>query len=186
MTDIRRRMRAARAALTERERQRRSGLIVDRLRRDPWFRNATSIALYMPVGAEVDVSPLIEAGWDDGKRVLLPKLARDATAMRFAPFEPRDRLVSNRFGIPEPERGDTRSARTVDLVIAPVVAFDEGCNRLGMGAGYYDRALSERGRRPRRVGVAYELQATGPLETQPWDVPMHRIYTETRIVRRGG
>jgi 5-formyltetrahydrofolate cyclo-ligase len=75
------------------------------------------------------------------------------------------------------------SAARLDLVFAPLIAFDERGARLGTGAGFYDRALrrlraGRRWRRPRIVGVAYSFQRTSGLEPAPWDVPLDAVLTE--------
>ena len=72
------------------------------------------------------------------------------------------------------------NTRALDLVLAPLVAFDDQGHRLGMGGGFYDRhfgGLPER-LRPLLVGVAHEIQRADALPTQPWDMPLDGILTE--------
>jgi 5-formyltetrahydrofolate cyclo-ligase len=107
--------------------------------------------------------------------------------MTFAPLRPPMR--ANRYGIPEPTglRGSL-SARWLDLMIVPLVAFDTTGTRLGSGTGYYDRALSYRSlrqnwRRPRLIGIAYDFQRVDSLERKPWDIPLGLIATDRTIYR---
>jgi 5-formyltetrahydrofolate cyclo-ligase len=68
-----------------------------------------------------------------------------------------------------------------DVVIAPVVGYDEACYRLGHGGGFYDRTLAALPARPRIVGVGYELLALRTIYPQPYDVPMDAIVTEAGV-----
>jgi len=73
-------------------------------------------------------------------------------------------------------------------VLVPVVGFDRRGNRLGMGAGFYDRALRRRldagrpWRRPRLVGVAFARQELPGIAASAWDVPLDLIVTELGLV----
>ncbi len=108
--------------------------------------------------------------------------------MAFAPYEKKTCLRKNSFGILEPvyQKKQLKTARQLDLVLAPLVAFDPQGNRLGMGGGFYDRALSHlraHGRRTRKhhplfIGIAHELQQVDSLQVQSWDIPLHAIITE--------
>lgn len=103
----------------------------------------------------------------------------------FAPWRPGDALVTNRFGIPEPDV-DPASALSADamaLVVMPLVGFDAHGNRLGMGGGWYDRSFGfrrERAAPPWLVGVGFDTQRVEALPTQPWDVRPDAICTESR------
>ena len=68
------------------------------------------------------------------------------------------------------------------MVVVPCVAVDPSGNRLGFGAGYYDRALA--GPSPViRLGVAFEVQVVDRIEPAPWDVPLDVVVTESRVIR---
>ncbi len=72
------------------------------------------------------------------------------------------------------------------LVLVPLVAFDRNGNRMGMGAGYYDRALQalahQTGTRPLLVGLAHAFQETTSLQAKPWDVPLDAILTDQECI----
>ncbi|GAA3915213.1 5-formyltetrahydrofolate cyclo-ligase [Luteimonas lutimaris] len=111
----------------------------------------------------------------------LPVLHGDV--LRFAPWRPGDALVSNRYGIPEPDVAidNLLAADDMALVVAPLVAFDARCRRLGMGAGWYDRSFAfRRGRAapPWLVGAAFASQQVDAIAAEPWDVPMDAVCTE--------
>ncbi len=188
---LRREMTARRRQLSSAARREASDAICDRIARAPFFSSARSIAVYSAVRGEVDLAPLRRFAVRAGKRVFLPVLLGGSRRiMRFAELRGATPLVHNRFGIPEPAPGRRIYAppRTLDLVLTPVVAFDRFGNRLGLGAGYYDRCfgyLRSRGswRRPKLVGVAYSFQETAAIEPDPWDVPLWRIVTELAMRR---
>ena len=111
----------------------------------------------------------------------LPVLHGDV--LRFAPWRPGDALVSNKYGIPEPDVAADAllAAEDMALVVAPLVAFDARCRRLGMGAGWYDRSFAFRREctaPPWLVGAAFASQQVDAIEAEPWDVPMDAVCTE--------
>jgi 5-formyltetrahydrofolate cyclo-ligase len=115
----------------------------------------------------------------------LPCLADDG-GLRFAPWRSGDPLVSNRFGIPEPDLAPASWLAPADVavVLLPLVAFSAAGVRLGMGGGYYDRAFAFRRDAPappRLVGVGYDLQRVDGLRAEPWDVPLDAVLTESGL-----
>jgi len=113
----------------------------------------------------------------------LPVLHEDQR-LRFAPWRPGDALVSNRYGIPEPDVAATSllDAAAMQFVAAPVVGFDACGQRLGMGGGWYDRTFAFRHDRPAPpwlAGVAFSTQRIDALTPQAWDVRMDVICTGT-------
>ena len=116
----------------------------------------------------------------------LPVL-HDDNLLRFAPWRPGDALVTNRFGIPEPDV-DPASAlppEAMSLVVMPLVGFDNDGHRLGMGGGWYDRSFAFRSAAmppPWLVGVGFEVQHVDTLEVEAWDVRPDAICTETRTL----
>jgi len=179
-------MRDQRRRLDPVERARLSARVCHALIATGAFRRARRVAAYLPKGGEVDLSRLVTQAWSRCKRCYLPVVHRGQ--LRFLPFEPDTPLRPNRFGIPEPSVPLRRqvAALTIDLVIVPLVAFDGQGNRLGMGGGYYDRTFAfagrrRRWRRPLLIGAAYGWQRVPLLPSNPWDVPLHGVATETGV-----
>ena len=169
--------------MPEHERTLRSRALVSHLARNPILWRARRVACFWPNDGEVDLSTLFELLWRRGKQVLLPVI--DGHALWFARYTPATTLVANRFGIPEPaaKRNKAQPLLAVDLVLMPLVAFDQQGHRLGMGGGYYDRTfayLRHRKHRhsPRLLGTAFALQRRASLPTQAWDIPLHGAVTE--------
>ena len=146
------------------------------------------LAVYMAINGEIDCDELTENSWLRNCSVFAPVLR--GRQMKFAPLNRDSRLLVNRFGIAEPECTPQQLIRPCDLdiVIVPLLAFDSRGNRLGMGAGYYDRSFSFlRARRkwfhPKLIGVAYEFQRVQRIKLKPWDVPLNVVVTESKVYR---
>ena len=143
------------------------------------------IAIYYSVNNEVTTEQIIKHLWAENKELFLPIIKYNQ--LMFGSYKSGDNLNNNKFGIPEPvtRTEDLIAADILDLVIVPLVAFDSNCNRLGMGGGYYDRALafkqaSSETHSPLLIGLAYELQKVNALEINSWDIPMDGIISETK------
>ena len=116
----------------------------------------------------------------------LPVL-HEANRLRFAPWRPGDPLVTNRYGIPEPdvEPAAALPPEAMSLVVMPLVGFDPTGRRLGMGGGWYDRSFAFRDAAmppPWLVGVGFDAQCVDALEVESWDVWPDAICTETRTL----
>jgi 5-formyltetrahydrofolate cyclo-ligase len=163
-----------------------------RLARSHWFARSRTLSAYWPVGGELDLRPLLNAALNRGKQVYLPVVDARAGVLHFARYRPDRPLRRTRYGLHEPrrDRGAVIHPRRLDLVLVPLVGFDAHGTRLGMGGGYYDRTFafartSPATRRPRMVGVAYELQRLAALERADWDVPVDAVVTEAGVYRFG-
>jgi len=143
------------------------------------------IAIYCSVNNEVATMQIIKHLWTKDKELFLPIIK--SNQLVFGSYKSGDNLSNNKFDIPEPttQREELITADVLDLVIVPLVAFDSDCNRLGMGGGYYDRALafkktSSKTSSPLLIGLAYELQKVNILEINSWDIPMDGIISESK------
>ena len=183
---IRRTIRERRRALPERLRQHHSQEICHHIANSPQFRRAKHIALYLPNDGEIDLQPLISEAWSRNKSCYLPVLEPfHQNRLWFAPLERGERMVVNRYGILEPDRNWYQMVKlwSIDLLLMPLVAFDNSGNRMGMGGGFYDRSfayLRQRRcwRKPHLLGTGFELQRVEKLPHQPWDIPLHSVATE--------
>lgn len=192
---LRQQLRQARRALDAHEHGRHSAAICQQLINHRVFRAAQHIAGYLPNDGEVDLGPLISQACAMGKTIYLPVLsAIHHNRMHFLPYAPGDTLMVNQFGIPEPVLRSRRVTplTQLDLVLTPLVGFDEQGNRLGMGGGFYDRTFAYLRRRqcwrkPHLLGVAFDVQKSPlGLSHQDWDVPLEGVVTESgvQMVRR--
>ncbi|KXS37122.1 MAG: 5-formyltetrahydrofolate cyclo-ligase [Halomonadaceae bacterium T82-2] len=190
---LRRTLRQRRRALSPRQQRLASEALCRRLRRLPEMQRARRVALYLPNDAEIDATPLIAWLRRRGARVYLPVLRPLAeNRLWFVHYHAATPMVSNRFGIREPDtRHGAHHARQVppwalDLVLMPLVGFDDQGNRLGMGGGFYDRSFAftrQRRPRPRLIGVAHDCQRVDALPVAGWDIPLDAIVSDRRVVR---
>ncbi|AZF34587.1 5-formyltetrahydrofolate cyclo-ligase [Pseudomonas sp. R4-35-07] len=183
---LRRMLRNARRALTPREQRQAACGLYRQLAQHPLFRRAKHISLYLPTDGEIDPRLLLRAAQRRGKATYLPVLsAWPRTKMVFQRVRPGDKLLPNRFRILEP-RANARCQRKVwalDLVLLPLVGFDNEGGRLGMGGGFYDRSLAYLARRknwrkPTLLGLAHECQQVDRLAQASWDVPLAGTVTD--------
>ena len=137
----------------------------------------------MATSAEVDLGPWLKSHLAAGEGAALPRIEQGGV-MHFHHYTASTTLLPNRFAIAEPAPTSTPvDATDLDVVLVPLVAFDESGTRLGMGGGYYDRYLS--GLRPdaKTLGVAFACQQSAePLPREPWDVPLHAVVTENGVL----
>ncbi len=143
------------------------------------YKRSQRVACYIASDGELDCRPVIQQIWRDGKCCLLPVINTQTqpAAMEFRAYSPGQMLAVNRFGIPEPLKGKSYLPQQLDLVLVPLVGFDNDHNRLGMGGGFYDRCFAEvrRDVGPVLFGVAHRCQRVSHLQAQPWDIKMDRI-----------
>ena len=185
---LRQLVRAARRDMHPKARLTADRAIVSRILGLPEFRSARRIALFLAFDGEPSMHDVIAAAAARGKRLYAPVLT-DAV-MHFAELDTDAALATNFFGILEPRVGRAIDARELDLVLTPLVAFDDRGVRVGVGRGYYDRCfrflLNRRvWRHPKLFGVAYELQRAPRLARQPWDVLLAGVVTEATVHRFG-
>lgn len=133
------------------------------------------VASYMPLGSEADPALIAAAALEAGCRICLPHVIDRATPLRFLEWRPGDRLVPGPFGLMQP--GTDSAECAPDIILAPLLGFDHRLNRMGQGAGHYDRAFA-RFEQAWRVGIAWSIQELPAIPTDIWDVPLHAIITE--------
>lgn len=161
-----------------------SNRIYEALLQEPAYRQADVILAYMSFSSEVDTRFLIDSALKSGKQVAIPK-CEDKETIRFYYIKNKEQTAPGTYGIMEPtteEPVDPEDGRNY-LCLLPGVAFDENCNRLGYGGGYYDRFLKQH---PRvgRIMLAYELEKTEELLPDETDVPAQVVLTEVRRYSR--
>ncbi|WP_294732398.1 5-formyltetrahydrofolate cyclo-ligase [uncultured Pseudomonas sp.] len=183
---LRRMLRKARRALTPSEQRQAALGLYRQLAQHPLFRRAKHISLYLPTDGEIDPRLLLRAAQRRGKATYLPVLsAWPRTKMVFQRVQPGEKLRPNRFRILEPRVNVSRQRKVwaLDLVLLPLVGFDDVGGRLGMGGGFYDRSLAYMARRkswrkPTLLGLAHECQKVERLAQASWDVPLEGTVTD--------
>ena len=142
------------------------------------YQNAKTIAFYHATPDEVDLTYLQTRAEAEGKESYWPSIQPDKTLL-FLPAKKNTPFKKNKFNINEPivSHQKALSPEAFDLILIPLVSFDNHGTRLGHGQGYYDRTLAKH--RPRSlVGVAFEIQHHMLIPKESWDVPLSAIITE--------
>jgi 5-formyltetrahydrofolate cyclo-ligase len=183
---LRKQLRAARRSLSAAEHRRRSMSAAEKLMRHRLFSAGKRIALYLPFDGELDTSALISAAQLRGVELFVPVIAdRRHRRMRFYPLVGETK--PGVFGISVPRfRGTPISPQWMDLIIIPLVGVDGDGRRLGLGGGFYDRALDFRRRRrywkgPHLMGLAFDCQRTRVQFAEAWDVRLNSLATESGV-----
>lgn len=139
------------------------------------FAPGVIVSSYIPIGSEADPSAIAFAARERGCAIVLPHVTSRESPVRFFEWQPDQLLIDGPLGLRQPS---TDAPETdPDIVLTPLLAFDAALNRLGQGAGHYDRVFK---RLPEawRIGVAWSVQQVEALATDPWDVPLHGVVTE--------
>ncbi len=183
---LRKKLRAQRRSLSDSDHRRRSAAAAKAIMRLRMFSAGKRVALYLPFDHETDTAPLIHAAQQRGVQIFVPVISdRRHCRLRFYPLKGQTRPGT--FGISVPRlRVRPVSPQWLDLIVMPSVGVDADGRRLGMGGGYYDRALAFRRRRrhwkgPHLVGLAFECQRTDVEFADAWDVRLNSLATESGV-----
>jgi len=187
--DLRQKLRTRRRALSPDEQKQAASRVAANVTGSRLFLTSRRIACYLPNDGEIDTRPILAHIRRMRKVCYLPVLSRlTRDRLWFARMETDTDLSPNRFGIPEPvvPARELVRAQELDLILMPLVGFDDHGHRLGMGGGYYDRSLEflrhrTRWRKPHLLGIAYDFQRVNGLTADPWDIPLTGVVTDQAI-----
>lgn len=172
---------AARDALTQAERQEKSQALTAHGASTIPFAPGAIISGFMPIRSEADIRPLMEALRTKGERLVLP-VVLDRETIVFRAFDADTTLVKTGFGTTGP--GADADVLDPDILLVPLSVFDAHGQRIGYGAGHYDRAIARlhgKGRSPVLIGVAFDCQEVSLVPAEPHDVPLDAILTESGL-----
>jgi 5-formyltetrahydrofolate cyclo-ligase len=148
------------------------------------YKAAELIISYCAKDDEVQTRSIIENALAQGKRVAVILTDVVSGRLRFSEIASFDELAPGPFGILEPKPGRLHPVllEEADLILVPLVAWDERGQRLGYGQGYFDRALAG-GKRIKKIGLALESQRLPRVPNSKHDIPLDVVVTEKRVMR---
>lgn len=140
------------------------------------------ILAYVAKEPEVETMVIINHLLEKEKKVIVPIIQKETKTLRFSYLESISELEPGTFMVPEPHKYEKPAdPKTIEVAILPVVGFDRNGNRLGYGAGYYDRFL-EKYPNLVKIGIAFACQETHNIPVEPFDAKMDYVVTEGGVI----
>lgn len=176
-----------REELTAFEVEQKSRIILEKFLTLKQLNTSSLIMSYVNFGKEVSTRELLTSCISYNKRVAVPLVVNDCGRKELWACEINDLqidLETGTFGILEPikEKAKRINSWEIDIVVVPGVVFDTQRQRVGYGAGYYDRFLKEIRPDCFKVGIAYDIQIIDNIPYEEHDVPLDLVITENRII----
>ena len=140
------------------------------------------VAVYLPMGGEIDPEPLANVLRRNGHEMCLPVCVDDEAPLIFRRYKKHAPLLPDAMGIAAPPA----TAQTIvpNLVLLPLLAFDGAGNRLGRGGGFYDRTLAQLRATSncRFIGLAFDAQKVDKCPVAPHDEALHGVLTPSGLI----
>lgn len=171
-----------RDGLTAEQRAAATAAIVARVRSLPAWQRARGVLSYMAFGSELDLDALHRDLQQQGRLLVAPRVPAQGRALELRQVvDLTQDLAPSRWGIPEPlpERCPLVDPAQIDLVLVPGVAFDRTGNRLGYGAGFYDRLFQRLPPSALRLACVQDALLVDRVPAEPHDAPVDLLVTES-------
>jgi 5-formyltetrahydrofolate cyclo-ligase len=154
----------------------------------PKISNFTSkkIAFYVAIKNEVDPILIIQHCQKLGNIICLPKTNENSLILNFKEYKIGDKLIKNKIyqKLLEPEI--YKKNIIPDIIFVPLVAFDNHCNRIGMGGGFYDATINylrQKNHSPIFIGIGYNWQNCQKITKEQWDKTLDIIVSENCLLQ---
>lgn len=149
------------------------------------FEKSHSIFTYLNFKTEVKTNKIIDYSLKSGKDVFIPMCNTAIKELVVCKMDSWENLEQSKFGILEPKIENIKigNREDIDLAIVPGVVFDRIGNRIGYGAGYYDKFFSSLKNDICKVGICYSFQVMDSITVSPYDVPVDYLITEKEIIK---
>jgi len=181
--DLRKEGMQIRKNLPETELLEKSKQIKKRLYKMKEFQQASTILFYVSYDNEVYTHDIIKENLSSGKNVVVPITDAKKHCLILSKLNNWEDLECSTYSILEPKKNCIRevSLDEIDLILVPGVVFDESGNRIGHGAGYYDKLLKN-SKNASHIGLAFEVQIVDNIPAEEHDIKVDKIVTEERII----
>jgi 5-formyltetrahydrofolate cyclo-ligase len=177
---IRKRLLERLLSLTSREVERRSRDVEKNLQKLPDYNKAKCIMVYYPLKGEVNLLGMIRKELKE-KLICFPSIeGRELVPYQVKNLE--EDFITGLLGVKQPNPQRTKKVRIedLDLILVPGLAFDFERNRLGRGAGFYDRLLKRLNKNIKTIGIAFNFQVLKNLPYHsPQDQKVDILVTDT-------
>lgn len=183
---------AKRDSITKENKKIKDSAIRKRLFSLEYLKEAKTILFYASFRSEADTIKAIQNALKLKKRVALPVVDTEHKQLKLYEVHDISELSSGYMGIPEPVavRALNMGLNEIDIEIIPGIGFDLKGNRLGYGAGYYDKLLSHKSKRLSKtkgrittIALAFEEQIAEKIPSEPHDIRVDLIVTDKRLIR---
>ena len=147
-----------------------------------FFKKKIIIAGYYPSNYEVNILNFLKEASRKKFKIVLPVI-KSSSVMSFNSWIFKNPLYVSKFGTLEPK--DSKKEIIPDLILVPLVAFDNNLNRIGYGKGYYDRILKKISKIKKKtvaIGIAYSFQKCRSIPVNKHDFKLDYIFTEQGII----
>ncbi len=178
---LRQQLLARRRALQPDERAQLSDRIQSHLLANERFQQARLLGLYSPLRTEVDTRRLLRWALEHERTVAFPRTTSDER-LEFVRATAQSRWIRDPLGFELPDSDELVPLSAFDVLVVPGVGFDRMGARLGLGKGYYDRALVNRSEQTWVVGLAFGCQQVERVPSEPGDEPVDALVTEGGVV----
>ncbi|QCI21700.1 5-formyltetrahydrofolate cyclo-ligase [Buchnera aphidicola (Hyadaphis tataricae)] len=151
-----------------------------------FFNRAEHIAIFLPFDGEINTYPLIYNLLLHKRKIFVPVVhSFTRKELLFVEFKNSSLLQRNKYNIFEPILNNNNyiSINQLDIIIVPLVAFDQTGLRLGMGGGFYDILLRNWTMKKKYfpIGLAYDFQFVLKIPKEKWDVSLPVVLTPKKI-----
>lgn len=181
--EIRKKILEYRETIDPEERSKWDESIFNKLINCDLYKCANTIFAFVSFKTEVDTHKIIKHALDNGKTICVPKINSKQEGVKLYKIDSFDQLKKGYFGILEPsESCPAVNSNDLDLILMPGVAFDRHGGRVGYGAAFYDRFLSNMNRQVDKIALAYHFQVLESVPMSEHDVRIDGIITEQESI----
>ena len=164
------------------QRQRLSSLACEALLELAEYHRARTVMAYIPLAEELDIGPVVEEAWAQGKVVAMPRIIWESHELRpIVTHNLEDDVMPSRHGLREPAGEEEVDLDKIDLLIVPGLGFDKRGHRMGRGGGFYDRFLARPELRAKTVGITFHQQLLEELPALSHDQAVDTIVTDAGV-----
>ena len=144
-----------------------------------------TMSLFLPIERlkEINTYLILEKGISLDVKVALPKMNPETQSLRHLLFESHSQLEMNSLGIPEPKNGKAVKIKDLDVVLVPLLAFDDRGNRVGYGKGYYDKLLRKCSPTCTFIGLSLFEESAVIDNVEQHDIRLHYCITPGKLIR---